>query len=339
MMLPVQRLLKLLAKRRAHDVAVDLGTARVRVFARGRGLLTDEPSVVRVWRDSRALAGAGARAGALDPTGTSSFPVWPVRDGVLRDVECAGWLLAAMLRRARAPSLVHPTVLACAPSDANPDEIESLREALRRAGAACATVVPEPLAAAIGVGLDLASSHAQMLVDLGEGVTDVALLRGGLLEETLAVRVGCSSLRAAVRDHVTCRLGAVPSEEEVEKLVRTAVPAGRSEAETVELRLETASDGDPTATVSIGRDSVNAAMEPVVETIVGAVRSAWSRLSAEASCEVIENGMWLTGGGACLPLLVERISRGTCLHARVSAQPLHAVILGASRMTAATPIW
>ena len=337
-MLPVRPLLELLAKRRAHDVAVDLGTARVRVFARGRGLVADEPSVVRVWRDSRALAGVGAHADALDPKGTSSFPVWPMRDGVLRDVECAGWLLAAMLRRTRSASLVRPIVLACAPSDANPDEIENLREGLRRAGAASATVVPEPLAAAIGAGLDLASRRAQMLVDVGEGVTDVALLRSGRLEETLAVRVGCSSLRAAVRDHVTCLLGLVPSEAAVENLVRTAVSAGREEAETVELSLVPASGGGRTGSVSIERDSVTAAMEPAVEAIVGAVRGAWSRLSDEPSCEIIENGVWLTGGGACLPMLVERISRGTSLHARVSANPLHAVILGASRMTAATPM-
>lgn len=79
-------------------------------------------------------------------------------------------------------------------------------------------------------------------------------------------------------------------------------------------------------------------MEPVVETIVGAVGRAWNRLSAEASCEIIENGVWLTGGGACLPVLVERISRGTGLHARVPGSPLHAVIRGASRMTSARPM-
>ena len=338
MRLPVRPLLELLARRRAHDVAVDLGTARVRVFARGRGLVADEPSVVRVWRDSRVLAGVGEHADALDPFGASSFPLWPVRDGVLRDVECAGWLLAAMLRRAKASSLVRPTVLACAPSDATPDEIENLREALRRAGAACATVVPEPLAAAIGVGLDLASPHAQMLVDVGEGVTDVALLRNGLIEETLAVRVGCSSLRTAVRDHLTCLFGLVPPEAAIENLVRTVASAERQEHETVELWLEPASDSNLAGALTIERDSVTAAMGPVVEAIVGAVREAWGRLSAVASCEIIENGVWLTGGGACLPMLVDRISRDTSLHARVSAKPLHAVILGASRMTAATPV-
>ena len=262
-MLPVQPLLDLLARRRAHDVAVDLGTARVRVFAHGRGLVADEPSVVHVRRNPLALVSVGALADTQGQGAECGFPVRPLRDGVVRDVECAGWLLSAMLRRARGLSLVRPTVLACAPSDATPDEIEALREALRRAGAARATVVPEPLAAAVGVGLDLASPHAQILVDVGEGVTDVALLRNGLLEETLAVRVGCSSLRAAVMDHVTCLLGVVPSEAAVEDLVRRMAPTRLPvEAEAADRRAdagagsrrESGQDGEHPAAIGRRRD-------------------------------------------------------------------------------------
>jgi rod shape-determining protein MreB len=202
------------------------------------------------------------------------------------------------------------------------------------AGAALVSILPEPLAAAVGLGLDLASPHAQMVVDVGNGVTDVAVLRSGLLEQTLAVGVGCSSLRAAVMDYLTCLVGVVPSEAAVEDLVRRAPPG--PEAETVELTLEPARRRDRARTVSIERGLVAAAMEPVVETIVAAVRGARNVLPAKASCEIIENGVCLTGGGACLPMLVERISRGANLHARVPANPLHAVIRGASRMTVAT---
>ncbi len=303
----------------AHDVAVDVGTARVRVFAHGRGLVADEPSVVHVRRSPLALVAAGAGTGTTAPA-EGSFPVRPLRDGVVRDVQCAGWLLSVMLRRARGLSLVRPTVLACVPSDANAEETEALREALRKAGAARVTVVPEPLAAALGADLDLASPHAQMLVDLGEGVTDVAVFRNGLVEETLAVRVGCSGLRAAVMDRVACLRGVVPSEAAVEELVRRAQRGGVR--------------GEP---ASVEREVIAGAMEPVVEAIVEVVREAWRRLPAEVSCEVIENGLWLTGGGACLPVLVERISRGTGIQARVAANPLHAVIRGASRMAVATP--
>jgi actin-like ATPase involved in cell morphogenesis len=133
-------------------------------------------------------------------------------------------------------------------------------------------------------------------------------------------------------DYLTCLVGVVPSEAAVEELVRRAPPG--PEAEPVELTLEPARGRDRARTVSIERAA--AAMEPVVETIVAAVRGAWNVLLAEASCEMIENEVCLTGGGACLPMLVERISRGANLHARVPTNPLHAVIRGASRMTVAT---
>jgi rod shape-determining protein MreB len=321
----------------AHDIAVDLGTARVRVFALGRGLVADEPSVVHVRRSPLALVAAGASTGATGLASEGSFPVRPLRDGVVRDVQCAGWLLSVMLRRARGLSLVRPTVLACVPSDADADEIEALCEALRHAGAARVTVVPEPLAAALGAGLDLSSPHAQMLVDVGEGVTDVAVVRNGLVDETLAVRVGCSGLRAAVMDRIASILGVVPSEARAEELVRRAQQDGVGAALSVKLTLEPA-HVSRTGTASFDREVITAAMEPVVDTIVEGVREACRRLSAEASCEVIQNGLWLTGGGACLPLLVERISRGTGIQARVAADPLHAVIRGASRIVVAAPL-
>lgn len=335
---PVRPLLDLLARRTTHDVAVDVGTARVRVFAHGRGLVADEPSVVRVRWSPLALVAAGSGTGTTGLAAEGSFPVRPLRDGVVRDVQCAGWLLSVMLRRARGLSLVRPTVLACVPSDASAEEIEALREALRKAGAARVTVVPEPLAAALGADLDLASPHAQMLVDLGEGVTDVAVFRNGLVEETLAVRVGCSGLRTAVMDRIACLLGVVPSEAAVEELVRRAQRGGvQGEPASVVLTLELAHGGSRAGTASVEREAIAAAMEPVADTIVEVVREAWRRLPAEASCEVIENGLWLTGGGACLPMLVERISRGTGIRARVAADPLHALIRGASRIAAAAP--
>jgi rod shape-determining protein MreB len=321
-----------------HDVAVDLGTARVRVFAHGRGLVADEPSVVYMRRSPLALVAAGAGTGTT-ALAEGSFPVRPLREGVVRDVQCAGWLLSVMLRRARGLSLVRPTVLACVPSDADEEEIEALREALRNAGAARATVVPEPLAAAVGAGLDLSSPHTQMLVDLGEGVTEVAVIRNGLVEDTLARRVGCSDLRAEVMDSIARLLGVVPSEASVEELVRHAQrDYVRGEPSSVELTLELAHAGSRAGTASVEREVIAAAMEPVVDTIVEVVREAWRCLPDEVSCEVIPNGLWLTGGGACLPMLVDRISRRTGLQARVAAHPLHAVIRGASRIAVAAPL-
>lgn len=335
--LALRQLVETLAGRAEHDVAVDLGTARVRVFARGRGIVVDEPSVVRVRRDPLALLSVGTFAdapGASEP----GFPVRPLREGVVRDVECAGWLLSAVLRRARGLSLVRPVAIACTPSDAQPGEIDALREAFQRAGAAQTTLVPETVAAAVGVGLDLSSPHAQMLVDVGEGVTDVVILRNGMVERTLAVRVGCRALRSAVADLITGLVGAPPSDAATEELVRAALAApGEGESLPLDLEKGTLAVGNRAPTMDIEAAAVHAALEPIVESIVGAARAAWTRLGDESSCEVIENGVWLTGGGARLPMLVERIGRDLGIEVRIPENPLHAVVLGAGRMATAVP--
>jgi rod shape-determining protein MreB len=307
----VPSLLRVFAAGAGHDVAVDLGTANVRVYAQGRGMIADEPSVVRVSREPRAIVAVGAAA-ACDGGPPSSFPVRPLRRGVVRDAECAGWLLAGFLRRARGLSLAAPSVLACAPSDASADEIECVRDAVRRAGASRVTVVPEPLAAAVGAGMDMASPYAQMIVDVGEGVTDVAVIRDGRIEASSAARVGCADLRAAVADRLAATAG-LCSSGSVEALVRSADAEGGEGA---------------------GADAL-AAMGPVADAIASVVRSAWADLPARASCEVIESGIWTTGGGSCLRLVRDRIARVTSIDLRPAHDPLHAVIAGAGRMASA----
>ncbi len=131
------------ARGTAHDLAIDLGTAYIRVFARGRGLVADEPSLVRVWRSPLALESVGARAQGPHHDDDASFPVQPLSQGVVRNGQSASWLLSSLVRRAWGLNLAPPRVLACAPSDATAEEIELLRDALRRAGASIVTVVPE----------------------------------------------------------------------------------------------------------------------------------------------------------------------------------------------------
>ncbi len=155
------------------SLAVDLGTAFTRVWARGRGLVSETPSRVR---DAR-----------------------PLRGGVVVDVERAAQLLEPLLWRARRFGWGRPAVLACAPSDASPQEVERLRASLCRAGAANVRVEPEPLAAAVGAGVD--PGHAQLLADVGAGVADVALLRGGRILRSWALRGdGLADRSAAVAD-------------------------------------------------------------------------------------------------------------------------------------------
>lgn len=308
--------------RRSPEVAVDLGTAFTRVYARGRGLLADEPSLVRVRPGARFAEAIGRRAS--EPGRGVARP--PVRAGVIVDAEAATLLLRKLLWRARRSIFVRPAVLVCAPSDARDHEVEALREATREAGASAVSVTPEPLAAAIGSGLDIGSQYAQMVVDVGEGVTDVGVIQSGRLTGTWALRMGCGELRAAVTE-VASRHGVRLRAGEAERL---AGDARRGDG------LLQASGND----VNTGRPSrewvpaceVVDAVEPLFARVAATVRAAWRDLTPEASCEVIESGVLLAGGGALIPSLRERIAAETTLHVRPAPDPLHAVISGARRM-------
>jgi rod shape-determining protein MreB len=255
---------------RPYDVAIDAGTGFFRMFGVARGLFAEIPAV------------------AADPSAPAARPL---HGGVVVEPELASRLIGDLLRRVRASA--HPAVLASVPSDATEIEKERLREALVRAGAGRVTLVLEPLAGAIGAGLDLGSPFSRMIVDVGEGVTDVAVLREGEVELTTAARIGVAALRAV-------------SPEAVEgALANPRAPA---------------------------REELRRAIQPVLDCIVAPIREAWSRLSEQASCEVIEDGICLAGGGAELACVRERIQTVTRLDVRVAERPRHAVIRGNSLM-------
>jgi rod shape-determining protein MreB len=312
---------------RTFDAAVDLGTGYVRVVARPWGVMIEAPSVVRACRRAEL-----ARAGARVDVGVFAPQTRPLAGGVVADIEGAGLLVAGALRRARGLSLLRPRVLACIPSDATPGETASLRAALERAGAREATIVPEPLAAAVGAGLDLAQPYAQFVVDVGEGVTDAAIIREGRIELAGAVRVACADLRhTIVRRAIEChRIRLAPQEaQRVLEIVGADGAGARTDRVLVRgIRPESLSAGE----APVSRAEMAAALEPPLAAIVRAVRAVWHRLDEKTSCEVIESGILLTGGGARLRGLATCLQLATGLDVRVAPHPLHAVILGASRM-------
>lgn len=321
-----------LSNRPAYDVAVDLGTAFVRVFALGRGLVAEEPSLVRVRRAPLAVESVGLRAAEPHDGDPSISQVRPLQKGVVRDVDCAAWLLTPLLRRARGLTLSRPAVLAFAPTDATADEAEAVREALLRAGAARVSILPEPQAAAVGAGLDLASPYAQMLIDVGEGITDAVVIREGRILVSVAVRVGCADLRSAVADVLASSVGALAADDEVDLLIRRAEASSPSEALSFRAAERPFSQRTRCEPRAIRCSDVREAMSPVLDQIAGVARAAWSALSEQVSCEVIESGLCLTGGGANLHMVVERIVRMTSLDVRIPPMPMHAVITGASRI-------
>lgn len=324
------------------DLAIDLGTANTRLYALGHGMIADEPSLIRFQPYTGEVEAVGAQAAWLAKVDPYSPTVSPLHAGVIADVEAASSLLRPFLKRAQRFGLFKPRVLACAPTDACEEERAALVEAAQRAGASEVYIAPEPLAAAIGAGLDVASHYAQMIVDIGDGVTDIAVVRSGSLIMTSAVRMACSDLRSAVSEMVSFRHGVLLFPQEAERLMQLI--GAEFDYTQEELVVTSGTDllsGEP-IDLCVSSHDLNEAIEPVLETIVDAIHNTVRRLPEETSCEVIENGICLTGGGAQLQGLPERLAAATSLDVRIADNPMMAVINGARQMLdvgVATDIW
>jgi rod shape-determining protein MreB len=312
-------------------LAIDLGTANTRLYALGHGLIADEPSLIRVQPNTGEVEAVGVQAAWLANVDPYSPSVSPLHAGVVADVEAACSLLKPFLKRAQKFGLFKPRVLACAPTDACEEERAALVEATRRAGASEVFIAPEPLAAAIGAG-----------VDIGDGVTDIAVVRSGSLILTSAVRTACSDLRNAVAQMVSYRHGVMLFPQEAERLMHLIGATFNYDQE--ELVVTVGTDwltGEPLQ-LCVSSHDLNEAIEPVLDTIVEAIHSTVRQLPEETSCEVIENGICLTGGGAQLQGLPERLAAATSLEVRVADNPMMAVINGARQMLdvgIATDLW
>lgn len=265
-----------------QHVALDVGTATIRV-ASARSPVIEHPSRLG---SRRAL-----------------------RDGVVVDSETAVQLLKPLLDRTRTFGIIKPRVLACAPSDAGKEERQSLVDAILRAGAASILVVPEPLAAAIGSGMDVSSPYAQLVVDIGEGVTDCAVIRSSKITATCAIRVGCGRMRLSILTAARNAGCAVFSDAEGDDLLRGC--------------------GVLRAADQAGSVLAAAAVQPVMEKIAGTVADFLRDLPDETGCEIIESGICLTGGGALVPGVREYLEARTGIGVRVGRAPLASVVEGA----------
>lgn len=286
------------------DLAIDLGTATTRLCT-ARSAIAEVPSAM--------------------PDVCSS----PVRAGVVVDSEQAANLLAPLIHATRRRGRLRPRALVCTPTDASALERAALIEAIHGAGATEVMLACEPLAAAIGAGLDIASERARVLVDIGEGVTDMAVISAGAIVSTHATRVGCADLADALRRWAREATGVEVSRPAAAAFFRqwdflTAPPPDR--------RYWLHCQDNADRRLALMAAGVTAATAGVVEHIVSEIAHFLHDLPPELSCEVIENGLCLTGGGALLPGLATRIALHTSLDVNVPPDPLHAVIHGARQM-------
>jgi rod shape-determining protein MreB len=251
-------------------------------------------------------------------------------------------VLRELLRAVPRRGFRGPRALACVPTDASPEERGALVESVLEAGARAVTVVPEPFAAAIGAGLDVATERAQLVVDVGEGVTDCAVVRGGALVASEAVRTAVADLRLAAMQWIEMGAGVRVAPVEAERVLREV---GVGPLVTWQRTLRVVGSplhgaGPIRATVEI--DALHDALEPVVDLIIACVGRFVSNLPADLAGELREGGLCLTGGGALLAGMQERLVGETAMAVWRAPDPLRAVIDGAQRLVASRqpiPAW
>jgi rod shape-determining protein MreB len=318
-----------------RDLAVDLGTANTLVYVRGRGIVLSEPSVVAINTTSGALLAVGAEAKRMiGRTPGHISAIRPLKDGVIADFEMTEQMLRHFMHTVtgrRPPLLTRPRVVVCVPSGVTGVEQRAVEEASVRAGARSAFIIEEPMAAAIGAGLPVHEPTGNMIVDVGGGTTEVAVISLGGVVTSMSVRVAGDELDEAIvayfSKHHALMLGE-RSAEEIKLAIGSAHPL--DEPLEAEIRGRDLVSGLP-KTVLVTDAEIREAISEPISSIVEAVRGTLDRTPPELAADIMERGIVLAGGGGLLRGLVDRLHDDTGMPVSLADGPLEAVARGSGR--------
>ncbi|WP_018086312.1 rod shape-determining protein [Desulfurispora thermophila] len=318
----------------SSDIGIDLGTANVLVYVQGRGIVLCEPSVVAINRDNGRVIAVGAEARRmLGRTPGNIVATRPLRDGVIADYEVTEKMLRYFIDKSVGKKLFfRPRIMVCIPSGVTGVEERAVKQAAMQAGARSAYVIEEPLAAALGAGLDISEPSGTMVVDIGGGTTDVAVLSLGGIVCSRSIRVGGDKFDEAIVRFVRREYSLAIGErtgEEIKIEVASAYPAA-AEDKHYEIRGRDLISGLPRA-VTITRLGVHEAIKEPLEAVVGAVKEVLERTPPELAADIVHKGIVMTGGGSLLHGLDRLLMEETGLPVHIAEDPLSCVARGTGR--------
>jgi len=317
------------------DLAVDLGTANTLVYAPERGIVLNEPSIVAVHVHDRSVLAVGAQAKAMLGRAPGSIEVIrPLRHGVIADYDTTEKMLHHFIRRAhQSRSPVHPRVVISVPSGITQVERRAVHESAVHAGARKVYLVPEPVAAAMGAGLPIAEPGANMIVDVGGGTTEVAVISLSGIVHSTSLRIGGEDMNDSIAQHVRKSHGLLIGERRAEE-IKIALGSAYPQADDtgpVAVKGRDLTTGLP-RTVGVTGAEIREALREPVTAIVEAVRGCLEQIPPELAADIVDSGITLTGGGALLPGIDRLLNRETSLPIVVSDDPLTCVVRGAGRV-------
>jgi rod shape-determining protein MreB len=315
-----------------RDMAVDLGTANTLVYVRGRGIILNEPSVVAVnVKDGRPLAVGAEAKRMIGRTPSHIQAIRPLKDGVIADFEICEKMLRYFIQRAHSRRFAKPRMIICVPSGITGVERRAVMEAAMNAGARKAYIIEEPMAAAIGAGLPVHEPTGNMVVDIGGGTTEVAVISLGGIVSSQSVRVGGDELDEAIISYVKKEHSLALGERTAEEIKITLGSAHPLQEELyAEVRGRDLVTGLPKVLV-VSTEEIRQAIAEPVSAIVDAVKVTLDKTPPELAADIMEKGIVLTGGGALLQGLGPRLHHETSMQIVTAPDPLSCVAIGAGQ--------
>lgn len=320
----------------SKDIGIDLGTANVLIHVKGKGVVLDEPSVVAIESDAKRVLAVGEEARRMvGRTPGNIVPIRPLKDGVIADFEITEMMLKHFIQRVGGRKWYsHPRILICAPTNITSVEQKAIREAAERSGAKEVFLEEEPKAAAIGAGMDIFQPSGNMVVDIGGGTTDVAVLSMGDVVTASSIKVAGDKFDDAIMRYIKQKYKLLIGErtsEDIKVKIGTVRPSGSGQQREMDIRGRDMVSGLP-YTVTITSNEVREALWDPISSIVAAAKSVLERTPPELSADIIDRGVILTGGGALMDGLDELLAEELKVPVLIAEDPMHCVVKGTGMM-------
>lgn len=317
------------------DIGIDLGTANVLIYVKGRGVVLDEPSVVAIESETKRVLAVGEEARRMvGRTPGNIVAVRPLRDGVIADFEITEMMLRHFIGRIGAKKWYsHPRVLICAPTNITSVEQKAIQEAVEKSGAKEVFLEQEPKAAAVGAGMDIYQPSGNMVVDIGGGTTDVAVLSMGDIVTSSSLKAAGDKFDAAIMKYIKDKYKLLIGErtsEDIKVKIGSVDPAGGLNEE-IDIRGRDMVSGLP-LTITIHTDEIREALWESVTAIIAAAKGVLERTPPELAADIIDRGVILTGGGALLHGLDQLMMDELKVPVLIAEDPMHCVVKGTGMM-------
>lgn len=314
------------------DIGIDLGTASILVYIKGQGVVLQEPSVVAIDKNTNKLLAVGEEARRmLGRTPGNIVAIRPLKDGVISDYEVTQRMLKYFIEKASGKSLVRPRIVVCVPSGVTEVEKRAVIQASTQAGGRKAYVIEEPIAAAIGAGIDITEPNGNMIIDIGGGTTDVAVISLGGIVVSKSIKVAGDTFDEAISKYIRKKYNVIIGERSAEQLkieIGSAYP--RVKEQISEIRGRCLMTGLPKL-IKVSSTEMLEALEEPVTAIAEAVHAVLENTPPELAADISDQGMVMTGGGSLLNGLNKLIQDRTGISVRIAEEPISCVAIGTGK--------